>query len=76
MTQHKNLLLVLLLLGSYATAQQKLNILWITIEDTSQQFIGCYGNKDARTPVIDKLASDGVRFNNAFSCGTVPSASR
>jgi arylsulfatase A-like enzyme len=52
------------------------NILWITIEDTSPQFIGCYGNKDARTPVIDRLAEEGVRFTNAFATGTVCSPSR
>ncbi|MEZ5106890.1 MAG: sulfatase [Draconibacterium sp.] len=55
---------------------EKPNILWITIEDTSPQFIGCYGNKDAKTPVIDKLAEEGVRFTNAFSTGTVCSPSR
>jgi arylsulfatase A-like enzyme len=54
----------------------KPNILWITIEDTSPQFIGCYGNEDAGTPVIDKLAEEGVRFTNAFSTGTVCSPSR
>jgi arylsulfatase A-like enzyme len=54
----------------------KPNILWITIEDTSPQFIGCYGNADASTPVIDKLAEEGVRFTNAFSTGTVCSPSR
>ncbi|MBS2211267.1 sulfatase-like hydrolase/transferase [Carboxylicivirga mesophila] len=52
------------------------NILWITIEDTSPHFIGCYGNKDANTPVIDQLAGEGVHFNNAFSTGTVCSPSR
>ncbi|WP_147676543.1 sulfatase family protein [Algibacter pacificus] len=57
-------------------AQVKPNILWITIEDTSPQFIGCYGNKDASTPVIDKLAKEGIRFTNAFSTGTVCSSSR
>ncbi len=54
----------------------KPNILWITIEDTSPQFVGCYGNPDARTPVIDRLAAEGVRFTNAFSTGTVCSPSR
>ncbi len=54
----------------------KPNILWITIEDTSPQFIGCYGNTNARTPVIDSLAAGGVRFVNAFSTGTVSSPSR
>ncbi|WP_338358400.1 sulfatase [Yeosuana marina] len=52
------------------------NILWITIEDTSPQFLGVYGNQDARTPTMDKLANEGVRFTNAFSTGTVCSPSR
>lgn len=55
---------------------QKPNILWLTIEDTSPHFIGCYGDTTARTPVIDKLAADGVQFMNAFSTGTVCSPSR
>ncbi len=58
------------------SAQEKPNILWITIEDTSPQFIGCYGNKNAKTPVIDQLAAEGVRFTNAFSTSTVCSPSR
>lgn len=58
------------------SAQSRPNILWITIEDTSPQFIGCYGNKDAKTPVIDQLAKEGIRFVNAFSTGTVCSPSR
>lgn len=55
---------------------QKPNILWITIEDTSPEFIGCYGNKNASTPVIDQLSEEGVQFTNAFSTGTVCSPSR
>jgi len=68
------ILLSFIFLNSFA--EQKPNILWITIEDTSPQFIGCYGNKHASTPVIDKLAEEGVRFTNAFSTGTVCSPSR
>ncbi|MDD4107835.1 MAG: sulfatase [Prolixibacteraceae bacterium] len=56
--------------------KQKPNVLWITIEDTSPQFLGCYGNKDARTPVIDRMSEEGIRFLNAFSTGTVCSPSR
>ena len=52
------------------------NILWLTFEDTSAEFIGCYGNELAKTPNIDRLASDGVRFNSAFSTAAVSSASR
>jgi len=72
----KNLLLLPLFISGAVSAQQKPNVLWVTIEDTSPQFIGCYGNKDASTPVIDRLAKEGVRFTNAFSTGTVCSPSR
>ncbi len=56
--------------------QIKPNILWVTIEDTSPQFIGCYGDDNASTPIIDNLAKEGVRFTNTFSTGTVCSPSR
>lgn len=64
------------IVSGFCLAQKKPNILWVTIEDTSPKFIGCYGNKDARTPTIDRLAKEGVRFTNAFSTGTVCSPSR
>lgn len=57
-------------------AQPRPNILWITIEDTSPRFIGCYGNKAAHTPSIDRLAREGIRFTAAFSTNTVCSPSR
>jgi len=68
--------ILLMFFGSSVLAQQKPNILWVTIEDSSPQFFGCYGITDAKTPVIDKLAEKGVRFTNAFSTGTVCSPSR
>lgn len=73
---HKLPLLVFLLSTVAAFGQSRPNILWITIEDTSPHFIGCYGNADARTPNIDRLAKEGVRFSNAFSTNTVCSPSR
>ncbi|MGY6214484.1 sulfatase family protein [Methylolobus aquaticus] len=69
------ILLATLNFGLVRAAPQP-NILWITIEDTSPQFIGAYGNSDAHTPNIDRLAQEGVRFTNAFSTGTVCSPSR
>jgi arylsulfatase A-like enzyme len=59
-------------LGQKATP----NIVWITIEDTSPDFIGCYGNTQAKTPNIDALAVEGVRFTNAHSTNTVCAPSR
>lgn len=42
------------------------NILWISHEDLSPVY-GCYGDKYANTPNIDKLAQSGIVFTNAFS---------
>lgn len=54
------------------------NILWLTYEDTSPHFIGCYGNTGAHTPAMDALANNpgGVRFDRAYSNSTVSSPSR
>ena len=67
---------VIYLLTVISYAQERPNILWLTFEDTSPQFIGCYGNENADTPVMDKMAKEGVRFTSAFSTGTVCSPSR
>ena len=58
------------------SAREKPNILWLTFEDTSPEFIGCYGNKVAKTPTMDKLAREGIRFTSAYSTGSVCSPSR
>jgi uncharacterized sulfatase len=49
-----------------AERPERHNILWISLEDTSPD-LGCYGDSYAVTPNIDRLASQGVRFNLAFS---------
>ena len=55
----------------------KPNILWLTYEDTSPQFVSCYGQTPVvTTPNIDRLAADGVRLDNAYATGPVCSASR
>jgi len=45
--------------------QDRPNILLIISEDNGQE-LGCYGNRYVRTPVLDRLADDGVRFHNAY----------
>jgi arylsulfatase A-like enzyme len=56
-------------------AERRPNILWIIPENVCLDF-GCYGGKHVATPNIDKLASQGVRYTNAFSTAPVCSASR
>lgn len=62
---------LLLLLGLSTAAQEnKPNILWLSAEDISAHF-GCYGDKNAITPVIDTLAKEGVRYSKTFTTAGV-----
>jgi uncharacterized sulfatase len=56
-------------------AAEKPNILWISIEDTSPK-LGCYGDKYAVTPNLDKLASEGCRYTHCFTHAGVCAPSR
>ena len=60
---------------SAATAAERPNILWLTSEDNGC-YLGCYGDAAARTPNIDRLARDGVRFLNCFSNAAVCAPAR
>ncbi len=51
------------------------NILWITTEDMGPE-LACYGYPLVRTPNIDRLAAEGVRFTQAFTTAPVCSSSR
>ncbi len=51
------------------------NILWIYGEDLSPD-LACYGTPAVATPNIDRLASEGTRFSNAFVTCPVCSPSR
>src|SRR5262245_21585149 len=46
-------------------AGAKLNVL-LVISDDLRDSVGCYGNTQAKTPNIDKLAQRGVRFERAY----------
>jgi hypothetical protein len=68
--------IVLLLLGAgILLAQDRPNILWLTVEDISPH-LGCYGYDDARTPNLDQLATDGVMYTNAYMTAPVCAVTR
>lgn len=43
------------------------NVLFVTLDTTRADHIGCYGYKGAETPTLDAVAARGVLFENAFS---------
>src|SRR5688572_10244360 len=63
------------LLASSTFAADRPNILWITSEDNSP-YLGCYGDPQAQTPHLDRLAIQGVRYRNAFANAPVCSSAR
>lgn len=58
-----------------STQTAKPNIVWIMLEDWGHQ-LSCYGEPGVHTPHIDQLASEGIRYTNAFVTAPVCSPSR
>lgn len=56
--------------------QDQPNIIVFIADDVSWNDYGCYGNEGVRTPNIDKLAANGIRFDNAFLTASSCSPSR
>jgi N-sulfoglucosamine sulfohydrolase len=56
-------------------ANPRPNVLWITSEDNSP-LLGCYGDRLAQTPRLDRLADQGIRYANAFANAPVCSSAR
>lgn len=52
------------------------NILLFLTDDHGAWSTGCYGNSEVRSPVLDRLAREGVRFQHAFTPSPVCSPAR
>jgi arylsulfatase A-like enzyme len=52
------------------------NVVVVLADDLGYGDLGCYGQKKIRTPNIDKLAAEGVRFTQAYAGATVCAPSR
>ncbi|NQT25662.1 sulfatase-like hydrolase/transferase [candidate division KSB1 bacterium] len=56
-------------------SKERPNILWLTSEDNSP-FLGCYGDPNAITPNLDKLASEGIVFDHCYANAPVCAPAR
>ena len=83
MIQHKNYLLFVIMVFTtaiYVHAQKNSrrppNIIFILADDLGYGDLGCYGQQYIKTPNLDQLARDGMRFTNFYAGSTVCSPSR
>ncbi|PHS10447.1 MAG: mucin-desulfating sulfatase [Blastopirellula sp.] len=75
----KYLYIAALLLASSLNAQaadKPVNVLFILVDDQRNDTLGCAGHPVIKTPNIDQLAKQGVRFENAFVNTAICMASR
>jgi arylsulfatase A-like enzyme len=59
-----------------ANAKQPPNIIYIYGDDIGYGDFGCYGAKSVRTPSVDRLAREGVRFTSAYCTSATCTPSR
>ena len=59
-----------------ASTHQKPNIIFILSDDLGYGDLGCYGQKRIRTPQLDRMAVEGMRFTDAYAGATVCAPSR
>jgi arylsulfatase A-like enzyme len=52
------------------------NLVLIVTDNQGAWTLGCYGNPDIKTPNVDRMAAEGVRFTGAFSSNPVCSPTR
>src|SRR5918993_4602019 len=55
---------------------QRPNIIYIMADDMGYADLSCYGRKDYTTPNLDKLASEGIKFLNAYSGAAICTPTR
>lgn len=62
--------------GQSQNLKESPNIILFVSDDHGTDALGCYGNPIIKTPNLDKLASEGVRFTNAYCTSASCAASR
>ena len=62
--------------GSAQQVKKRPNIIFLMTDDQASYSLGCYGNRDVRTPNIDSLAKDGIMFRRHYDSTAICMASR
>ena len=70
------LLFVSIIFINHVKAQQQPNVIYILADDLGYGDLSCYGQKQFKTPNIDKLAKNGMKFTDHYSGNAVCSPSR
>ena len=74
---YRSLLLAILLgLACPALAAQRPNVIMLLIDDMGWGDLSCFGNTEAKTPNIDRMAAEGIRFSQFYVNSPICSASR
>lgn len=63
-------------LAAVQAQKQKPNIIYIMCDDMGYGDLGCYGQKHIRTPHLDRMAAEGMRFTQAYAGSPVSAPSR
>ncbi len=66
----------LMMAAASVSAAERPNIVFLFTDDQTTYSLGCYGNKDVKTPNIDGLAKDGIVFDNHYNTTAICMASR
>lgn len=68
--------LMALAMTAATVAAKPTNVVFILTDNQGAWTLGCYGNKDIRTPHLDAMAAGGLKFNRALSSNPVCSPTR
>ncbi|MEO1524127.1 MAG: arylsulfatase [Planctomycetota bacterium] len=68
--------LLSLVTGPSSPAAEKPNIIFVLVDDLGYGDLGCYGQKLIKTPSLDRMAAEGIRFTDFYAGNTVCAPSR